>query len=129
MRTPKGFGKNYFTLAAIQAYSSSACSHAVTTAVRTHTRDYGLCADDDYEAPPQEEIADLLLEERPEPSQPCHCNCFFRRRTRTVVQRVRCGKRPLSRFRKTKTGIAPPLASLIHPIIKINHDQGTIHAI
>ncbi len=109
MRSPKGFGKNYFSLAAIQAYSSSACSHAVYTAARTHTRSYGISADDESEAPPGEEICDLLLDEQPEPSgRPCHCNCFFRRRTRAVERRVRFNKRPLCRCRRTKTGIAPP---------------------
>jgi hypothetical protein len=112
MRSPKGFGKNYFSLAAIQAYSSSVCSHAVYTAARMHTRDFGPCTDENEETARDEEIADLLLLEQPEPSsRACHCNCFFRRRTRTVVRRVRSGKRPLSRFRKTKTGISPPTVS------------------
>jgi hypothetical protein len=110
VRSPKGFGRNYFTLAAIQAYSSSACAHAVYTAVRTHARRDGLRADDDRDAPPEDEVADLLLEEQqPEPSRrPCHCNCFFRRRTRAVRRRVRFNRRPLCRCRKTKSGIAPP---------------------
>ena len=110
MRSPKGFGRNYFTLAAIQAYSSSARSHALHTAARTHARRDGLRADDDRESTPEEETPDLLLgEQQPEPSRrPCHCNRFFRRRACVARRRVRFGTRPLCRCRKTKSGIAPP---------------------
>jgi hypothetical protein len=117
MRTPKGFGGKYFTLAAIQAHSSSAVSHAGYTAARTHTRRFGTLVDDETTSPPEEEIADLLLPEQPEPSsRPCDCNGFFRRRTCAVERRVRDARRLICRCRKTKSGIAPPSISLFfHP--------------
>jgi len=126
MRTPKGFGKNYFTLSAIQAYSSGIRLDAIAAVARTHTRFYGTSADDDFEAPPEEEIAAALLTELPEPSSPRHCNCFYRRRTRTVERRVRAARRLVCRCRKTKTGISPPLFP-IFPTLRNHTDiQGIL---
>ena len=109
MRSPKGFGKNYFTLAAIQAYSSSACVHAAATAARVHIRICAPEAEGDLESPPSECDDLLLAEQQPEPSRrPCHCNRFFRRRTGLVARRIRFRTPPFCRCRKTKSGIAPP---------------------
>ena len=111
MRTPRGFGRNYFSLAAIQAYSSGVRRHAVATAVQTHTRRCGPSTESESEAPPEEEITDLLLPEQPEPSSPCHCNRFYRRRTRDAARRVRQRQPLFCRCRKTRSGIAPPSSS------------------
>lgn len=109
MRPPKGFGKNYFSLAAIQAHSASVREHGMGTAARMHTRIYGSCTDDDQEALPEEEITDLLLQEQPEPSpRAAYGHCFSRRRTHAVERRVRLSLRHICRNRNTKTGSSPP---------------------
>lgn len=57
MRAPKGFAKNYFTLAAIQAYAS----HTLCAQCSARTADYIINMDDECDEPAEAEALDELL--------------------------------------------------------------------
>ena len=89
MRAPKGFGKNYFTLAAIQA--TVVQHHLDATSVRVHAS-YLIRADWDREEGEDEELEELLCSAVLSlPSHAGHCNCFYKRITRN---RIRQNPRP-----------------------------------
>ena len=108
MRTPKGFGKHYFTLVSIQAHSVAHTLHA--TSARTQTYSLTLASErESDEAPPPDEEAMLAcyVEERP-----CHCNCFFNRRTHRILRysKTLCFKHCNCRFYSfRRSGTHPPV--------------------
>lgn len=109
MRTPKGFGRNYFTLASIQAHSSGVTLHAQTTAVAHYTVHHFDEQEASIEAPPIQTCAlETLALEDDQRSRPCHCNRFFKRRARTLRKLAFLTQPPICKCRKTKSGIAPP---------------------
>ncbi|WP_345972811.1 hypothetical protein [Sulfurimonas diazotrophicus] len=111
MRAPKGFGKRYFTLSAIQAYS------AVTTLQRRENRTlahHGIVSDerDDEMALEDEEMAlEPAAAELPGGRRrPCHCNLHFHR---LACRRLRTHDRPRrtrNPFRHTRSTLSPPAA-------------------
>ncbi len=124
MRAPEGFGKNYFSLRAIQAYATTPVLHATATryaCTALHSdaqRESDAPPDDPCEAqlqnctiqePEQQGLQPLLtcLFHR----KPCHCNRLFRQRTLLLLKLVRtlpectCKCRFFS-FRRT--GTHPP---------------------
>ncbi len=114
MRTPKGFGKCYFTLTAILAHAVAPKLHAERTRCTfAHTYSYDETKEEAEEDPPPET---LLLTAFPstQKSRPCHCNCYFRARTLLLLKLVRtlpkcnCNCRFFS-FRRT--GTHPPKPS------------------
>ncbi|WP_456382212.1 hypothetical protein [Hydrogenimonas sp.] len=109
MRHLRGFGKNYFTLAAIQAYSTGVRLHAVDTAFSASPVTAYALADMQEEDPPEVPMpctcADKGVEQG---AKPCHCNCFFRRLAWLLLHLSELRKRPPCRCRYTKTGLAPP---------------------
>lgn len=82
MKILRGFGKNYFSFASMTAHSvahklenqntvSGALCHLFT----------GMDSECDEKDPPE-----LLLEAVVvQASKPCHCNCFFKRKTRLIL--------------------------------------------
>ncbi|NPA29513.1 MAG: hypothetical protein GXO33_04940 [Epsilonproteobacteria bacterium] len=111
MNRVRGFGKNYFTLAAIQAYSAESSHRRRAVSLQTRTLSRALSS-----------IFRVGNEDRPPPrvrttvschfprhdAKPCHCDCFFRRRAWLLLHLSRLRKRPACRCRYTKTGLAPP---------------------
>jgi len=79
----KGFGKNYFRLVAIQAYSSSLTLQSRISAfcaVERFSHKESEIADEDD--PPTLEI----LQATPIiTTKPCHCNCFFNHKARLAT--------------------------------------------
>ncbi len=111
MRSPRGFGRCYFSLSAILAY-------AVVPKLLAEFSSFGSALvvshlfDDEEEDPPP----DPLLEPICTISQkPCHCNCYFRTRTLLLLKLVRhiskcnCKCRFFS-FRRS--GTHPPVLSI-----------------
>jgi len=83
MSTPKGFGKNYFTLAAIQAYSAHAIEQQCSARVHAYTIQMG----DECDEVSEEEEADELLScvQLSLPEHAGHCNCYYHRITRNRI--------------------------------------------
>ena len=111
MKRVRGFGKNYFTLAAIQAYSSEVTREAEAAIAAALCR-FGRFAPkkEDEDSPPDETegLCHAPLPERHE--KPCHCNRYFRRLAWLLLHLSERFKRPPCRCRYTKTGLAPPLS-------------------
>jgi hypothetical protein len=79
----RGFGKNYFTLASILAYSVAPRLHAQTTLFNSlDHRSYSFDLDEE-ESPPDEEL--LLTNSTLQQNKACHCNCFFRKIIRLIL--------------------------------------------
>ena len=113
MRAVRGFGKNYFTLAAIQATSNAVTLQKRRSAVLSATVAWCFFGSDREEDPPPEERPLCVCSDTKERdrSRPCHCNRFFRRLAWLLLHLSELHKRPLCRCRYTKTGLAPPTFS------------------
>jgi len=110
MRAPKGFGKRYFTLSAIQAYAGSITLHR--TSQRTQSHHLQVSDEREEETAPEEE--DLLAADAAPGTlpggyrRPCHCNRFFHRRAwRTLRARPRA-LTSLGSYRYTYSALSPP---------------------
>jgi len=106
VKIPKGFGKNYFSLAAIQAYVAEVVTQATQTRNTPHIQ---ACHHDntqeDEEAPPD---SALLLQAIPLAKR---CNCIFNQRCRLVLKCAKLRGTPKCNCRHLshrKTGISPP---------------------
>jgi hypothetical protein len=110
MRAVRGFGKNYFTLAAIQATSGAATLHRRRCALFSTASALYLRPCEKEEDPPPEEVPLCTCGDAGERdrSRPCHCNRFFRRLAWLLLHLSELHKRPPCRCRYTKTGLAPP---------------------
>jgi hypothetical protein len=116
MLRPKGFGKCYFSLRAILAYATAPVLHAASSSYthRDRERLHLVSVDEEEEDPP-----DILLNTASTLNKkPCHCNCYFRARTKLLLKlfkripKCNCKCRFFS-FRRT--GTHPPyVLSLPH---------------
>ena len=109
MRAPKGFGKNYFTFSAVQAYSSGVKLASVHS--QTQNFLFSKISDEDEleEDPPDLELSLSLVLQN---TKACHCNCFFKHIIRLILLInhfiPRC---PFYNtfFAFRRTGVHPPL--------------------
>lgn len=88
MRAPKGYGKHYFTLSAIQAFSGMAMLQRSQSRTVAHHRKV---SDERDETETCEEDDPLLLETLAAAlpggrRRSCHCNRHFQRRTCAVLR-------------------------------------------
>ncbi|MFV0482253.1 MAG: hypothetical protein ACK5LP_09760 [Campylobacteraceae bacterium] len=103
----KGFGKkNYFTLATIQAYSTYA---RIKTQINNAKKLFKNKkeSDEEKEDDPPDKCSTLSLIL----NCPCHCNCFFKKRTARVLKHSKhlCFKRCNCRFYSfRRSGSHPP---------------------
>jgi len=117
MRTPKGFGKNYFSLSAICAYSNGVLLQAQCSSFTHLSRNlsYESLEEEDL---PLEELEALLLETTVKISNSsCHCNCFFKNLLYTLTQLFKFYPQTFFIFLKTRSGTAPPLNPFTSQII------------
>ena len=115
MRSPKGFGKNYFSLSAICAYANSIVLHAQCSSL-THTSTNLSFETHEEDDDPLAELDILVLESsKLVKSSSCHCNCFFKNLLYTLNQFFKFHPQTFFIFSKTHTGISPPL--YIHTLI------------
>lgn len=107
MKAPRGFGKRYFTFASIQAHSVAPAQSGLRVCLEA----YALILHRDRESdeePPEEPLDALACFAS---DKPCHCDCYFRRRTLLTLRACRktsacnCNCRFYS-FRRT--GVHPP---------------------
>ena len=107
MRRPKGFGKNYFSLSAICAYSSASVLHAQCTSFTQSSRNFSFDTLDEEEDPLEE--LELLQESAFTPNtSSCHCNCYFKRLLYRLAQIFKFQPQTFFIYLKTRSGIAPP---------------------
>ena len=83
MRTLRGFGKRYFTLASILAYSTAPRLHVQTTLFDSLKSYNTLYNQNEEESPPDEEL--LLTNSTLQQNKACHCNCFFKKIIRLIL--------------------------------------------
>ncbi len=110
MRAPKGFGKRYFTLSAVQAYSGGITLHRVESSARAHHRMVSdECDDEDGieedDAPTPENVAAALPGGR---RRPCLCNLHFHRLSCARLHSHRRPKRFQSPYRYSRSTLSPP---------------------
>jgi len=112
MKTPKGFGKNYFSLSAICAYSCGVSLQAQCSSFTHISRNLSFETLEE-EDEPLLELEALLLKSTPTPkSSTRHCNCFFKNLFCTLTQLFKLFPQTFVIFFKTHSGIAPPLKLL-----------------
>jgi len=77
----RGFGKKYFTLSAILAYSVAHKLQSRITSAQT------LLRLSDRQDTPEEDTSpeDLLNTTTLQEPKPCHCNCYYKRQTRLAL--------------------------------------------
>ncbi|AXK49455.1 hypothetical protein CRU87_06315 [Aliarcobacter trophiarum LMG 25534] len=109
----KGFGKKYFTLASIQAYSTNSTLQNISIAFKNHLdKKLKLSKEKEEDEPPKE--LELLLSCSSIVNKPCHCNCFFKRKSALAVRLFKYIPRcPFycTFFAFRRTGVHPPLIS------------------
>ena len=106
MRAPKGFGKNYFTLSAIQAYSS----HVMVRQCEARVHAYSIklsdeCDNEEEEDDPAELLCTPVLNI---PVHAGHCNCYFHRITRNRIRQNPKPKLFISPYRLSDSVSSPP---------------------
>ena len=109
MKTLRGFGKNYFTFSAMLAYNVEYKLQSQVSVMHTllHFSSSSEC-DLDENDPPDE----LIEATQVQVQKPCHCNCYFKLKTRVKLlinhYIPRC---PFycTYFAFRRTGVHPPL--------------------
>ncbi len=100
----KGFGKNYFSLASIQASSAKVKLEAAKSRCQMLTITYHDSHEEEEESPPDEiTLLALPLAKR--------CNCIFNQKCRLALKNSKFRGKPKCNCRHLshrKTGISPP---------------------
>ncbi|QDF27967.1 hypothetical protein [Halarcobacter anaerophilus] len=115
MKHIKGFKKNYFSLAAITIYSAAKklCDNeARSKKIKQFNQNY--LNEEDDEAPPLEEflLSSCTFEVC---SKPCHCDCFFKLKTKLAISNFKFIPRCpyyTTYFAFRRTGVHPPFITL-----------------
>ncbi len=81
MKLLRGFGKNYFTLSAMLAYNVEHKLHSQVSVAHSLLRLSDSSDHDMDENDPPEEVSETTLAQ----AKPCHCNCYFKLRTRLAL--------------------------------------------
>jgi hypothetical protein len=106
VKLPKGFGKNYFTLRAITATSNQVTLNANTSRVQSfHMLNF---KSDELEAELEEEELAATLCTLELSSKPCHCNCYFFKKTRKTLLLHPNQNYFLNYFKNLNNAISPP---------------------
>jgi hypothetical protein len=106
VRLPKGFGKNYFTLRAITATSNQVTLNANASRVQSfHMLNF---QSDELEAELEEEELAATLCPLELSSKPCHCNCYYFRRTKKTLKLYYFQKLNPNYFKNLNNAISPP---------------------
>ncbi|MCK4875387.1 MAG: hypothetical protein KAS26_06025 [Sulfurimonas sp.] len=106
MKLPKGFRKDYFRLTAITATVNQVTLNANTT--RVHNFHMLNFEGDELEAVEEEEELDTLCPLELS-KKPCHCNCYFFKKTRKTLKTYHSQNLFLNYFKNLNNAISPPL--------------------
>lgn len=105
MKLPKGFGKNYFTLRAITATSNQVTLSKNQARVEV----FHIYSPINDEVESEEEApSDILLSILDLSSKPCHCNCYYLRRTKKILCLFAFQKLDNLYFKTLNNSISPP---------------------
>ncbi len=109
MKSPLGFGKNYFTMSAILAYSVQSTLNSQFSSFVSIKERYSSPKQEDEDEPPDDfQDAHLLLLS----NKPCHCNRIFKIKARLMLLLhhyiPRCPFYTVC-FAYRRTGVHPPL--------------------
>ncbi|MCX6052618.1 MAG: hypothetical protein NTZ60_08920 [Campylobacterales bacterium] len=116
MRLPKGFGKNYFTLRAITATTNQITLSANASRVQ-HFHMLHICSNE-LEALDEEEELSATLCPLSFSFKPCHCNCYFLRKTKKALQLFPNQNHFFNYFKSLNNSISPPFISTCHNLNK-----------
>lgn len=115
MRMPKGFGRSYFSLTAIQATVTAITLHSITVATQFLSDTLNFSDETcDIDDPLLIDLAPLTLISEPDQSpytNSCHCNCHYQSKTRNIFLSLYAKYRPKFTCRNLLTGISPPLST------------------
>ncbi|RBQ31021.1 hypothetical protein ACNSOS_05190 [Aliarcobacter vitoriensis] len=117
MKTLNGFGKKYFSLSSIQAHSVAISLHNKVVSCKNHLKNkLQLSSKNDEEIEELEPtISQILLSCFISKSKPCHCDCFFRKKTALAVRLFKFIPRCpyyTTYFAFRRTGVHPPLYTI-----------------
>ena len=106
MKTPKGFGKNYFTLSAIQAYNARKLVQKCEARVYANSIQISEECDDEAE----EELDDVLCSAQPDiTAHAGHCNCYYKRITRNRILENPIPKLSITTHQFSNSVSSPPI--------------------
>jgi hypothetical protein len=105
VRLPKGFGKNYFTLRAITATSNQVTLSANNARMQNFHMPRSTDSDEN-----ENEVEDpgLTVCEILSSAKPCHCNCYFLKKTRKILQLFPNQNYFFKYFQSLNNSISPP---------------------
>jgi hypothetical protein len=107
VKLPKGFGKNYFTLRAITATVNQISLNANASRVQNfHISNF---QGDEIEAELEEEELAATLLSFELSSKPCHCNCYYLKKTRKTLLLHPNQNYFFDYFKTLNNAISPPI--------------------
>jgi len=111
VKSPKGFGKNYFTFSSVLAHTVQTTLQSQVTSAYSFLHNK-ISAEDDSELEENDPPSDILQTICTLNAKPCHCNCYYKLKTKlTLLWNIfipRCSYyTPCFAFRRS--GIHPPL--------------------
>ncbi|MBE0498646.1 MAG: hypothetical protein IBX43_05315 [Campylobacterales bacterium] len=112
MRSPKGFGKNYFSLSSICAHSSASVLHAQCTAFTHASRNFSFETLEEDEEPLIDELELIECSSPRSKSSSRHCNCYFKRLLYILTQLFKFHPQTFFIHLYNRSGIAPPFSFL-----------------
>lgn len=114
MKSPKGFGKRYFTFSSILAHSvQNKISNCIIIAKQTLQFNSKKESDELEDDDPPELLSSILLVSNF--NKPCHCDCFFRRKSKIIVSIFKFIPRCpyyTTYFAFRRTGVHPPINTI-----------------
>jgi hypothetical protein len=109
VKLPRGFGKNYFTLRAITATVNQISLNANASRVQNfHISNF---QGDEIEAELEEEELAAILLSFELSSKPCHCNCYYLKKTRKTLLLHPNQNYFFDYFKTLNNAISPPIFS------------------
>ena len=113
VKTPKGFGRNYFTLSAIQAYSA----HTLVQQCEARVHTYSVQKSEECDDESEEELDEVLCAVQPGiPAHAGHCSCYYKRITRNHLLENPQPKFFISTHQFSNSVSSPPIVQpLYHP--------------
>jgi hypothetical protein len=109
VKLPRGFGKNYFTLRAITATVNQISLNANASRVQNfHISNF---QGDEIEAELEEEELAATLLSFELSSKPCHCNCYYLKKTRKTLLLHPNQNYFFDYFKTLNSAISPPIFS------------------
>ncbi|MGA1932126.1 hypothetical protein ACH5BF_05325 [Arcobacter sp. YIC-464] len=111
MKSPKGFGKSYFTFSSILAHSVQNIIESQTTIAKKTLR---YSSSKNVDCLEDEDPPELLISiaEITTNSKPCHCDCHFRKKTKLAISLFKFIPRCpyyTTYFAFRRSGVHPPL--------------------